>query len=596
MVTQVIDVPAGSVKVISEQIGRFLSSSKAGLVALPESDRIIVTDYESRLAMVGELVTLLATTHEEILVETLEIDSGNAEELAEQISGILAETHRARGRKGNPPVVRSDLIPGTLVTVGTQAQIDEATALAERLHQPTDELQTVPYSPRYLSLNRVQQLLENVALAPGSGVPRPTAVYTDAEGARLFVTAGQQTHAAIAAMLEREDQPFRETQRPLRIHRPKHRKAAELVTAVGELLGAGATMTITTPQEPEPAEEAPKTEWPPRPPEEQAEDQIPTARDTRVVVQGRDYVLTVDEPTNSIIAIGTREFHAQLEVLLDELDIRRPQVLIQMTLVAITMSDTLDLGVELEALDLGDAWDYILFSSFGLSEVDPLTGARTLIPGTGANGVLIRPDSVPVVIRALATKADARIMSTPKLLVADNARGTLRNVDEQPFTNVNASQTVATTSFGGFESAGTTLSVTPQILEGDFVSLEYELTFSNFTGSSSLATVPPPRSTNSFTSQVEVPDGYTLITGGLIVDAESDSVSEVPLLGRIPGIGALFRSSGKQNTKTKIFAFITPTVVREDKFEALKYITLKDIEHSGVRLNPNSDDGPMWMR
>ncbi len=596
MVTQVIEVPSGNVKAVADQITKFLTSAKAGLVALPESGRLIVTDYESRLALIGQLVELLGGAPDDILVETLSIDTADVETVAQQVSGILTETHRARQARGSPASVRGDLLPGTLVVVGTKSQIDEATSLVARLAPPARDLITESYTPRYLSLQRLRQLIEHVLLAPGSGLVRPTAIYSDSAGSRLFVTTENVTHAAIAELLEREDEPFQETQRPLRIHRPKHRKAAELLTAISELLGGGATLTVTPVGSPI-EDDHDTTERPPVPPAEARQDEFDVASAAPPLsVQGRDFVLTVDEHTNSILAIGTREFHAQLEVLIDDLDHRRPQVLIQMTLVAMTMSDSLDLGVELQAQDLGDAWDYILFSSFGLSTVDPITGQRVLIPGSGGNGVLIRPDSVPVIIRALATNANARIISTPKLLVADNARGTLRNVDEAPFTSVNASDTVATTSFGGFESAGTTLSVTPHILDGDYVSLEYELTFSNFTGSSATATVPPPRSTNSFTSQVEIPDGYTLITGGLIVDADTESISEVPFLGRIPGIGWLFQSSGTKKTKTKIFAFINPTIVREDEFEALKYITLKEIEQAGVYADPDSGDGPMWMR
>lgn len=312
-------------------------------------------------------------------------------------------------------------------------------------------------------------------------------------------------------------------------------------------------------------------------------------------VQGPDFVLTADDHTNSILAIGTREFHAQLDALIDDLDQRRPQVLIEMTLVAITLSDSMDLGVELQALDLGDGWDYLLFSNFGLSSIDVATGRRTLIPGVGSNGVLIHPDETPLLFRALATKANAKVISTPKLLVSDNARGTLRNVDEAPFTSVNASDTVATTSFAGFESAGTTLNVTPHMSEGDYVTLEYELSFSNFTGGASSTGVPPPRTTNSFNSIVEVPDGYTLITGGLIVENKTDSLSEVPYLGRIPALGKLFQNSGKTHTKTKIFAFIKPTILRDDEFEALKFISLKDAEEAEIQLSIEKGE-LQWMR
>ncbi|MBZ0171813.1 MAG: type II and III secretion system protein, partial [Phycisphaerales bacterium] len=171
-----------------------------------------------------------------------------------------------------------------------------------------------------------------------------------------------------------------------------------------------------------------------------------------------------------------------------------------------------------------------------------------------------------------------------------------RNVDEAPFTSVNASDTVATTSFAGFESAGTTLSVTPHIQEGALISLEYELSFSNFTGSSSNAAIPPPRTTNSFSSTVEVPDGYAVVTGGLDVTNHSDTVSEIPFIGRIPGLGLLFQNNARRKTQTRIFAFLRPVILRDDEFEALKFISLKEQEKAEVLPDDAPPSKPLWMR
>jgi type II secretory pathway component GspD/PulD (secretin) len=497
-----------------------------------------------------------------------------------------------------------------VVVIGTDQQIQEAKALVGRLSPTGVELATQTYCPAHLSVERARSLIENVVLAPGSGLPPPAAIHQDTQSGRLFITAERTTHAAIAALLEQEDRPLPEPQRPLRIYRPRNRKAGELLTTLSQLLSEATGVTAL--EEPaaktsasnrfKPAgrnRQASPTgivQVPPVPPVQEALEDRVLGGQSGLRVQGPDYVLTVDEHTNSILAIGTREFHAQLESLIDDLDQRRPQVLIEMTLVAITMSDSMDLGVELQALDLGDAWDYLVFSNFGLSSIDVATGQRVLTPGVGANGVILSPEEVPILFRALATRANARTLSTPKLLVSDNARGTLRNVEEAPFTSVNASDTVATTSFAGFESAGTTLSVTPHILQGDHLTLEYELTFSNFSGSSASAAIPPPRTTNSFTSTVEVPDGHTVVTGGLMVDNDSDAISEVPLLGRIPGLGKLFQSRSRQKTKTKIFAFIRPLIQRDDRFADLKLITLKDTESADILSDEVPPGKPQWMK
>lgn len=611
LVTQVLSLPGAKMEGLGDKLAQFVSSPKGALLSIPERGLLIVTDYESRIALLQELLTAMDVGERLIETRTIATPAGDPIALAQQVSTILADTQRVRQSKEPPPAIRGDVVPQSVVIIGTAVQIQEAQTLVERLQPPTAELNTRSYSPLYLSAERLEALIKHVVLAPGGNIAAPAAVYRDPQSQRLFVTAGGETHRAIASLLTDEDKPLPATQRPLRVYSIKNRKAGELLSTITQLLGQGARLVETTPTVdgknpdgplssvpgpnlPPPAPSV--VQVPPTPPAQRKDPAEESAARSLLRVEGPDYVLTEDSQTNSILAIGTREFHAQLASLLEELDRRRPQVLIEMTLVAITMRDSQDLGVELETLDLGDAWDYLAFSNFGLSEIDVATGQRILSPGVGANGVLLGPDEVPILFRALATKGMAKVLSTPKLLVSDNARGMLRNVDEAPFTSVNASDTVATTSFAGFESAGTTLSVTPKIAEGDHLTLDYELTFSNFSGTSSNAAIPPPRTTNSFRSTVEVPDGHTVVTGGLIVDNDSDTVNEVPYLGRIPILGKAFQNSSKQKTKTKIFVFIRPVILRDDQFEDLKGLTLRDVESAELPATGAVPGEPLWMR
>src|SRR2546422_3433967 len=129
-----------------------------------------------------------------------------------------------------------------------------------------------------------------------------------------------------------------------------------------------------------------------------------------------------------------------------------------------------------------------------------------------------------------------------KVLATNNHQPTPNSVPQQPFSSTTASTTVATTSFGGTQDAGTTVTVKPQIAEGDLLMLDYTVTLSAFVGQSSDPSLPPPRQSNNLTSAVTIPDGYTVVVGGLEVTADSNSVSQVPLLGSIPGLGELFKN------------------------------------------------------
>jgi general secretion pathway protein D len=156
---------------------------------------------------------------------------------------------------------------------------------------------------------------------------------------------------------------------------------------------------------------------------------------------------------------------------------------------------------------------------------------------------------------------------------------------QEPFLSTNASNTVATTSFGGTQDAGTTVTVTPQIAEGDHLVLEYSLSLSTFVGESSDPSLPPPRQQNNLQSVVTVPDGYTIVVGGLEVETTADAVSQVPLLGDLPLVGELFKSRSKSSSLSRFYLFVRANILRHDGFEDLKFLSDRDVLAAGV------DDG-----
>jgi type II secretory pathway component GspD/PulD (secretin) len=184
----------------------------------------------------------------------------------------------------------------------------------------------------------------------------------------------------------------------------------------------------------------------------------------------------------------------------------------------------------------------------------------------------------------------------PKLLVGNNQQASINSVVQQPFASVNASNTVSTTSFGGTSDAGTVVTIKPQIAEGDHMNLDYSVSLSSFVGAASDPTLPPPRQENQVQSVATIPDGHTVVVGGIEVESESKSVSQVPLLGSIPVVGEAFKSRAKSSTRSRFFVFIRANILRGrgaggaggmggDGFEALRYISSKDAAAARV------DDG-----
>jgi type II secretory pathway component GspD/PulD (secretin) len=174
------------------------------------------------------------------------------------------------------------------------------------------------------------------------------------------------------------------------------------------------------------------------------------------------------------------------------------------------------------------------------------------------------------------------VISAPRLLVNDNATGTLSSVTEIPFTSVNASQTVATTSFAGFADAGTTVSVTPHISDDNHLNLEFQITLNEFQGSAGTSGVPPPRQTDEIQSQVTIPDGHTLIVGGLNRLSGTHDIDGIPILERIPIVRLATSKQDRSQDRTSLFIFLRPVILRDDKFRDLKYFSERDTVHADI--------------
>ena len=281
------------------------------------------------------------------------------------------------------------------------------------------------------------------------------------------------------------------------------------------------------------------------------------------------------------------------ENLIKMLDKRRPQVLIECTLVTLDTTDNFSLGVELGG-DSNGSPKVITFNSFGLSTPSPSTGILTLTPGPGFNGTLLNSSVAQVVIQALATNSRSKVLSAPRILVNDNATGTLSSVSEQPYTSVNASNTVSTTSFAGYATAGTTVTLTPHISEGDHLQLEYVVTLNNFTGEGSNG-IPPPRQTDSVESKITIPDDSTIVVGGLNSTNFSHTVQTVPILGDIPLLNLLVSQQSRSDGRSTLFVFIHPVILRDDQFQDLKYFSERDAKEAGLPADfPSSD--PILIR
>lgn len=276
---------------------------------------------------------------------------------------------------------------------------------------------------------------------------------------------------------------------------------------------------------------------------------------------------------NAIVVRGTPSAVAGIETIVADLDVRRPQVLIEAAIAEVS-------GDQAEALA-------IQFGSAGaaLTNVEGV-GTSFSGPGTVSLGAVLDALGVPaaallgeglsanigfgndfsLLVQALSISTKANLLSTPQLTTLDNKEGEIVVAQEVPFiTGSILTNNADATPYTSVErkDVGITLRVLPRINAGDTIRLEVQQE------ASSIATAQLSTATDIITNKrainttVLADDGQTIVLGGLINDDYNQTRSQVPVLGDVPILGELFKSRREQRTKRTLFVFLKPTILRD---------------------------------
>ena len=323
-----------------------------------------------------------------------------------------------------------------------------------------------------------------------------------------------------------------------------------------------------------------------------------------------------DTQTNAIVINAPPKMMRSLMQIVDKLDIRRAQVLVEAIIVEVIADKTSELGVTWAIEDVNSSNTPIgatNFPSFGNGvvqlgsaiasggDVDPSTllgeGVTLGLGRISDSGV-----SFAAVLRALEGDADTNIISTPSIVTTDNEEATLNVGQEVPFVTGSFSNTGG--GAGGAvnpfqtiqrEQIGVKLSITPQINESDSMLLVISQEISNI-ASSAAGAVDLITNQRIIETTVIVDDGQILVLGGLIEDTLRESEQRVPFFGRIPVLGNLFRSRKTDKVKTNLLVFIRPKILRDAAQTATetnaKYELIRDVLEGtggGVALMPREE-------
>jgi general secretion pathway protein D len=294
--------------------------------------------------------------------------------------------------------------------------------------------------------------------------------------------------------------------------------------------------------------------------------------------------IQADPTTNSLIITGPEPLYRQVRAMIDQLDNRRAQVYIESMIVEVSGDNAADFGFQWQGLigNRGDSTGLIGGTNFtppgGAGNIIGVsTGALegTIALGEGINlGILRNYGGVyalAAIARALQSQTNTNIVSTPNLITLDNEEAKIVIGSNVPFVTGSFSNTgTSGGSVNPFQTierrdVGITLRIRPQVGEGGTVRMAIFQEVSNIIDQVAPGTTNAGPSTNKrlIESNVVVDDGGIIVIGGLIEDRFVDNKSQVPLLGDIPWLGALFRSQSRTKTRTNLMVFLRPVVLRD---------------------------------
>ena len=322
--------------------------------------------------------------------------------------------------------------------------------------------------------------------------------------------------------------------------------------------------------------------------------------------------INAHEETNSVVISAPPAVYREIRSIIDQLDIRRAQVLVEAIIAEVAADTGQDLGIQWQFFESGDSGFFggtnfqsggrnILNLSAGLANAED---GATVLPGGGLNLGYVDGTSsllgielleIGALAQALATDGNTNVLSTPSIVTMDNHAASINVGQEVPFLSGSFLTEGISTSEGQVnpfqtiqrEEVGLKLQVTPHINEGDTIMLSIEQEVSSLAPIAGAVDLITNKRTIS--TRVMVPDGSMLVLGGLISDDLNESVERVPGLSRIPLFGELFTYRSTSQVKRNLMVFIRPRILHDqqlmDDLTAGKYRSIRgsQLEQRGRR-------------
>ncbi len=559
-----------------------LTGMKLGtdIAELPETNQLIITEFTYRMGRIEQLLDLVDQPGEDREFKFRQLKYTMANTLTPKILTLVEQldtvsisvatetptpsrrTRRDRRRTAAPTTTTTQkpsifLAPdertNRILMVGNAEEIKLVEQLIDAFDVPQQDLRTIKeYEIQYVDAQEVVDTLNTLGIIskttsapvprPGKAPPIPAEVLTEEAQFdileltnSLLVNATAEQHAGIAMIIAYVDREPVKVSIPYEIYPLENQDPKAMAEVLNELVEK-------------------------------------TVRDAEGKVQTKtkkaDITIVADENTFSLIVYASKKNQEWIGNLIKNLDKRRPQVLIDVTLVEVDKADAFEYDLNIiantERAVVGNVGSGLTALATGITD-DLELGFNRDTTHAGETRGFYSSKHIQALITAIQEKNYGRVLAKPKVLVNDNEEGKIITSATTNIaitgTSTTDSTSITTKTFQPY-SADIQLVITPHISEGDLLRLEVSMKREDFDPDTLGEERPPDQTKSEINTTVTVPDGKTIILGGLIKLAQAKGGEKVPLLGDIPLVGALFRNVQNTSETSKLYIFVKANILR----------------------------------
>ncbi len=511
-----------------------------GYATVPSGSVIKIVPRAESKHMALPLVTKKRAEGDEMVTQVLRLKYADAQQLAALIRPLIPPNgHLVAYPRGN-----------MLMVTDSASNIERITRILSVMDRK-DAVGVKLFALKHASADKLAITLNNLYGAQGAVQPgqagRALKAFAHQPGNMLVVVGAPQLVNEIGAVVAKLDKAPKADQGRLQVRYLQHAKAADIAKVLGQLIGnASASGTAAS-------------------------------KGTGRPVFVSDIKVVADEATNALLITADPADMAALDRIIEKLDIRRRQVLIEALIVEVSSSSAQQFGIEWRGLKtLGKPglrpFGGTTFGSQGGKNIgdiaaDPFNPGNGLVVGVADGTVSFGGKTVLNIAglaRALEANGNSNILSMPNLLTMDNEEAEIIVGQNVPFiTGKSQTQGGVANPFQTIErkDIGLTLRVKPQISEGDTVRLELYQEISSLAANPGVQGADLITNKRSVKTVVLARDNQMIVLGGLIRNDQTTSVQRVPCIGAVPLLGEPFKFTDNSQQKTNLMVFLVPHVL-----------------------------------